>query len=57
MTTQEQVQEVPLEGEKAAAAATASGTAAPDAGCTPSLKKEGARSQRAMPSSFETPVS
>ena len=37
MTTQEEVQEVPLEGEKAAA--TASGTSAPDTGCMPSLKK------------------
>ena len=60
MATREQVQEALQqphargEGEKAAAAATASGTGAPDAGCTPRKREEGARSRRAVPSSFAT---
>ena len=48
------MQEALHEREKAAAA-TASGTCAPDAGCTPIPKREeGARSQGAVPSSFAT---
>ena len=55
MATREQVQEALHEREKASAAATASGTCAPDAGCTPIPKREeGARSQGAVPSSFAT---